>query len=159
LLCWPVSGIRRFASSPRSTPSSSKTGDRMIFGTPLRVGMMRRPIYMPSCSTETMAVLPLTTPRSGTWGGSRAAAVWRRHGWATRGVCLCGRRQRVCSTTRLDAFGVNHCRLRHRCAAISHAQATAAAAAWKKARFKFLCSAAKTVGYAAKWWSSHKVLE
>jgi hypothetical protein len=66
MLCWPVSGMRRFASSPRSTPSSSKIGDRMISGTPLRVSTMRRPIYMPSCSTETMAVLPQTTPRSGT---------------------------------------------------------------------------------------------
>jgi hypothetical protein len=36
-----------------------------------------------------MAVAPPTTPRRGTWGGSRAAAVWRhRDRWATRGVCL-----------------------------------------------------------------------
>jgi hypothetical protein len=38
----------------------------MISGAPPRVGMMRRPIYTPSCSTETMAVPPLTTPRRGT---------------------------------------------------------------------------------------------
>jgi hypothetical protein len=30
---------------------------------------------------------------------------------------------------------------------------------WKKDGFEFLCFAAKTVGYAAKWWSSHRVLE
>jgi hypothetical protein len=34
----------------------------MISGAPPRVGMMRRPIYMPSSSTETMAVPPPTTP-------------------------------------------------------------------------------------------------
>jgi hypothetical protein len=32
---------------------------------------MRRPIYTPSFSTGIMAVPPLTTPRSGIWGGSR----------------------------------------------------------------------------------------
>jgi hypothetical protein len=91
----------------------------MISGAPPRVATMRRPIYMPSCSTGTMAVPPLMTPRSGTWGGSRAAAVRRRDGWATRGVCLCARRSRVRSTTQLGAFGVNRCCLRHRCVAIS----------------------------------------
>jgi hypothetical protein len=49
------------------------------------------------------------------------------------------------------AFGVNCCRLRHRCVAISRAQATAAAAAWIKDGFKFLCSAAKTIGSTVKW--------
>jgi hypothetical protein len=129
-----------------------------ISGTPLRVGTMRRPIYTSYFSTETMAVPPPPTPRSGTWGWSRAAAVQRRDGWATRGVCLCVRRPRVRSTTRLGAFGVNRCYVRHRCAAISRAQATAAATAWKKDGFEFLSFAAKIVGCAAKWWSSHRVL-
>jgi hypothetical protein len=92
----------------------------------------------------------------GTWGGSQAAAVRRRDGWATSCVSLCARRPRVRSTTRLGAFGVNHYRLRHRCATISRVQAPAVAAAWKKDGFKFLCFAAKTVGSAAKWWSSHR---
>jgi hypothetical protein len=48
------------------------------------------------------------------------------------------------------AFGMNRCHLRHRCAAIS-AEAPAAATAWKKDGFEFLCFAAKTVGCAAKW--------
>jgi hypothetical protein len=102
-----------------------------------------------------MAVPPLTTPRRGTWDGSRAAAV-RHHEGVHEGVYLCARRLRVCSTTRLGAFGVNRCRLQHRCAAISRAQAPAVAAAWKKDGFKFLCFAVKTVGCAAKWWSSHR---
>jgi hypothetical protein len=34
LLCWPISGIRRLASSPGSKPSSWKKGDAMIFGAP-----------------------------------------------------------------------------------------------------------------------------
>jgi hypothetical protein len=55
------------------------------------------------------------------------------------------------STPRLGAFGVNYCRLRHRCAAISRALGTEAAAAWKRDVFEFLCFAAKTVGCAAKW--------
>jgi hypothetical protein len=38
-------------------------------------------------------------------------------------------------------------------------RATAAAASWKKDGFEFICFAAKIVGYAAKWWSSHRVLE
>jgi hypothetical protein len=96
----------------------------------------------------------------GTWGGSRATAVrHRRDGWATRGVCLFARRPCVRSTTRLGAFGVNRCRLRHRCAAISRAQALAATAVWKKDDFKFLCFAAKTVGCDVKWWSSHREYE
>jgi hypothetical protein len=107
---------------------------------PPRVGTMWRTIYMPSCSTETMAVPPPTTPQRGTWGGSRAAAVRRPDGWATRGVCLCARRPRVRSTTRLGAFGVNRCRLRHMCAAISRAQAPAAAVAWKRMAFSLFCS-------------------
>jgi hypothetical protein len=41
------------------------------------------------------------------------------------------------------------CRLWNRCAAISRAQAPAAA--WKKYGFEFLCFAAKTIGCAAKW--------
>jgi hypothetical protein len=45
----------------------------MISGAPPRVGTMWRPIYAPSCSTETIAVPPPMTPRRGTWGGS-----WRR---------------------------------------------------------------------------------
>jgi hypothetical protein len=40
--------------------------DTMIFGAPPRVGTMRRPIYTPSCSIETMVVSPLMTPRRGT---------------------------------------------------------------------------------------------
>jgi hypothetical protein len=48
-------------------------------------------------------------------------------------------------------IGVNRCHLRHRCAAISRAQAPTAAAAWKKDGFEFLCFAVKTVGCAAKW--------
>jgi hypothetical protein len=70
-----------------------------------------------------------------------------------RGVSAFAReRPRVRSTTRLGAFGVNRCHLRHRCAAISRAQApaAAAAAAWKKDGFKFLCFVAKPVGCAAK---------
>jgi hypothetical protein len=85
--------------------------------------------------------------------------VRRRDGWETRGVCLCARRPRVQSTPRLGAFGVNRCRLRHRCAAISRAQATTAAAVWTKDGFEFLYFAAKTIGSAAKWWSSNRVLE
>jgi hypothetical protein len=61
------------------------------------------------------------------------------------------RRPRVCSTTRLGAFGVNRCRLRLRCTAISRVQAPVAAALWKKDGFEFLCFAAKTVGCVAKW--------
>jgi hypothetical protein len=76
-------------------------------------------------------------------------AVWRRHGWAIRGVCHCARRSRVWSTTRLSAFGVNRYRLWHKCAAISRAQATAAASAWKEDGFEFLCFAAKTIDCAA----------
>jgi hypothetical protein len=66
------------------------------------------------------------------------------------GVCLCMRRPRVRSSTRHDAFGVNCCRLRHRCAAISPAQAMAGDAAWKKNDFEFLSFEAKTVGCTAK---------
>jgi hypothetical protein len=55
------------------------------------------------------------------------------------------------STTRLGAFGVNRYRLQYRCAAISRAQATVAAAACKKNGFEFLCFAAKIVGCATKW--------
>jgi hypothetical protein len=147
LLCWAVSRIRSLVSSPESKPSSSNTGDTMISSAPPRVGTMRQPIYTPSCSIETMAVSLQTTPRRGTWGGSRAAAVRRRRdGWPRRGVYLYARRPRVRSTTRLGAFGVNHCRLRHRCVAISRAQAPAAAAAWKKDGFEFLCFATKNVG-------------
>jgi hypothetical protein len=76
-----------------------------------------------------------------------------------RGNYLCVRRLRVCSTTLLGAFGVNRCRLWHRCVAISRAQASATDAVWKKDGFEFLCFAAKTIGCAAKWWSSHRVLE
>jgi hypothetical protein len=86
-------GHLRLASSPELKPSSSNTGDTMISGALPRVGTMRRHIYTPS--------------------------IRRRDGWATRGVCLCARRPRVCSTTQLGAFGVNRCRLRHKCAAIS----------------------------------------
>jgi hypothetical protein len=52
-------------------------------------------------------------------------------------VCLYMRSPRLRSTPRLGAFGVNRYRLWHRCAAISRAQAKAAAAAWKKDGFKF----------------------
>jgi hypothetical protein len=131
----------------------------MISGAPPMVGTMRRPIYTPSCSTETMAMPPPMTPRRGTWGGSREAVVRCRDGWATRGVYLCVRRPHVRSTTRLGRIWVNRCRLRHRCAAISRAHALAAVAAWKKDGFEFLCFAAKTVGRAAKWWSSQRVLK
>jgi hypothetical protein len=64
----------------------------MISGAPPRVGTMRRRMYKPSCSTKTMAVPSLMTPRRGQWGGSQEAAVQRQDGWATRGVCLCARR-------------------------------------------------------------------
>jgi hypothetical protein len=131
----------------------------MISSMPPRVGTMRHPIYTPSCYTETMAVPLPTTPQMGTWGGLRAAAVRRPDGWATRGVFLCARRSRLRSTPRLGAFGVNRCRLRHRFVAISRAEATAAAAVWKNDGFEFVYFAAKTVGCAAKWWSSHWVLE
>jgi hypothetical protein len=57
----------------------------------------------------------------------------------------------VRSTPRLGAFEVNHCHLQHRCAATNRAQATAAAALWIKDGLEFLCFAAKTVGFAAKW--------
>jgi hypothetical protein len=40
--------------------------DTMISDAPSRVGTTRRLIYTPYCSTETMAVPPLTTPRRGT---------------------------------------------------------------------------------------------
>jgi hypothetical protein len=115
---------------------------------------MQRPIYTPSFSTGTMAVPLLTTPRSGTWGGSQVAVVRRRDGWAMTGVCLCTRRPHVRPTTRLSAFGVNHCRLRHRCTAISRAQVTAAATAWIKDGLEFLYFASKIVGFSTKWWSS-----
>jgi hypothetical protein len=52
---------------------------------------------------------------------------------------------------RLGAFGVNHCRLRHSCATISCAQATADDVAWIKDGFEFLYFAAKIVGSAVKW--------
>jgi hypothetical protein len=91
-------------------------------------------IYMPSCCTETMAV---TTARSGTWGGSRAVAVRCQDGWAMRGVCLSVRRTHVRSTPRLGTFGVNRCRVRHRCVAISRVQAMVAAAAWIKMASNF----------------------
>jgi hypothetical protein len=65
-LCSKVSGIRRLVSSPKSKPSSSNTGDTMISGASPRVGTMRWPIYTPSCSTETTAVPPPTTPQRGT---------------------------------------------------------------------------------------------
>jgi hypothetical protein len=55
------------------------------------------------------------------------------------------------STPRLGAFGVNRCRLWHRCAAISHAQATEVATVWIKYGLEFLCFAAKTIGSAVKW--------
>jgi hypothetical protein len=71
--------------------------------------------------------------------------------WLSNKGCLPLReRLRVRSTTRLGAFWVNRCRLRHRCVAIS-AQAPAAAPTWKKDGFEFLYFAAKTVGCAAKW--------
>jgi TPR repeat protein len=70
---------------------------------------------------------------------------------SNEGVFLCARRPHVRSTPRLGAFWVNRYRLRHRCAAISRAQAMAAAATWKKDGFEFLCFAVKTVGCAAKW--------
>jgi hypothetical protein len=52
-----LSGIKAFFIEHRDT---------MISGALPRVGTMRRPIYMPSCSTETMAVPPPPTPRRGT---------------------------------------------------------------------------------------------
>jgi hypothetical protein len=76
-----------------------------------------------------------------------------------RGVFLCARRPHMRSTPRLSAFGVNRCHLRHRCTAISRAQATTATVVWIKDGFEFLYFAAKTVGSAAKWWSSNGVLE
>jgi hypothetical protein len=50
----------------------------------------------------------------------------------------------------IGTFGVNLYRLQHRYAAISRAQATAAAAAYIKDGLKFLCFALNTVGYAVK---------
>jgi hypothetical protein len=41
-------------------------------------------------------VPPPPTPRSGTWGGSRAAVVWRCDGWATR-VSAFAREGRACA--------------------------------------------------------------
>jgi hypothetical protein len=70
--------------------------------------------------------------------------------WTTRGVRLCARRSRMRSTPRLGAFRVNHCCLRHRCAAISCVQTTTAAAVWIKDGFKFFYFAAKIVGSTAK---------
>jgi hypothetical protein len=84
--------------------------------------------------------------------------VRRWDGWATRGVFVCASRPCVRSTSRLGTFGVNRCCLRHRSAAISHAQAIAAATARKKDGFEFLCFAAKIVGCVVKWWSLHRVL-
>jgi hypothetical protein len=137
----PSSGIRRFASSPRSKSSSWKTKEAMISGAPPRVGTMRRPIYTPSATDNTVKQYMSQV----VGGGSR-----RRDGWATRGVCLCVRRPRVRSTPRFGTFGVNLHRLQHRYAAISRAQATAAAAAYIKDGLKFLCFALNTVGYAVK---------
>jgi hypothetical protein len=72
--------------------------------------------------------------------------------WLSNDGCLPLREKaHVHSTTRLGAFGVSRYSLRHRCAAISRAQAPAAAAASKNDGFKFLCFAAKTVGCTAKW--------
>jgi hypothetical protein len=72
--------------------------------------------------------------------------------WLSKEGCLPLREKAACtlhySTWRI--WG-ERCRLRHRCAAISHAQATTAATTWKNDRFKFLCFAAKTVGCAVKW--------
>jgi hypothetical protein len=65
--------------------------------------------------------------------------------WLSNEGCLPLREKAACaihsSTWRI---GVNRCRLRHRCAAISRAQATAVAAVWIKDGFEFLYFAAKT---------------
>jgi hypothetical protein len=82
-------------------------------------------------------------------GGSMTSSRWLSN--QARGVCLRVRRPRARSTTRLGAFGVNRCRLQHRCVVISRAQAPAVAAAWKKDGFKFLYFAVKIVGCVAKW--------
>jgi hypothetical protein len=55
-------------------------------------------------------------------GGSSTMSRWL----SNKGCCLCVRRPHMRSTPQLGAFGVNRCRLRHRCAAISSAQATTA---------------------------------
>jgi hypothetical protein len=78
-------------------------------------------------------------------GGSMTTSRWM----SNEGCLPLRERPRVHSTTRLGAFRVNRCRLRHRCAVIS-AQAPAAAVAWKKDGFEFLYFAAKTVGCTAK---------
>jgi hypothetical protein len=75
-----------------------------------------------------------------------------------RGVsALCVRRAHVWSSTWLGAFGVNCCRLRHRCTAISPAKSTTAVAALIKDGFKFLSSGLAFVGCSyicVKFWNS-----
>jgi hypothetical protein len=88
-------------------------------------------------------------------GGDSMTSRWM----SNEGVFLCARRLHVWSTTRLGAFGMNRCRLQHKCVAIRCAQATAMTAAWIKDGLEFLCFAAKTVGSTAKWWSSNGVVE
>jgi hypothetical protein len=69
-----------------------------------------------------------------------------------RGVSAFAREGHACDPLlELAHLRVNRCRLRHRCAAIRRAQETAAAAAWIKDGFKFLCFVAKTVGSTTKW--------
>jgi hypothetical protein len=68
--------------------------------------------------------------------------------WLNNEGCLPLREKAV--HTRLGSFGVNHCRLRHRCAVISRAQAPTAVAAWKNDGFEILCFVAKIVGCTAK---------
>jgi hypothetical protein len=62
----------------------------------------------------------------------------RQSRWLSNEGCLpFARRPRVRSIPRLGAFGVNRCCLRHRCTAISRAQATTVAVAWKRMASNF----------------------
>jgi hypothetical protein len=90
---------------------------------------------------------------------SRAAAVRRRDGWATRGVRLFVRKPHVWPTPRLGTSGVNRCFLWHRYAVISPAYAKVAVTTLIKDVLEFFCFAAKTEGSAAKWWSLNRVLK
>jgi hypothetical protein len=159
LLCWPVSGIWRLASSPGSKPYSLKIGIQ---------GSSARHLGWARCGGLSICHLALQRQWRCRHRRHREVVHEAGRGWRQYGVEMAEQR-------RVSAFaweghtwaplldlahlGVNRCRLRHRCAAISCVQATTAAAAWKKGGFEFLCFAAKTVGCAVKWWNSHRVLK
>jgi hypothetical protein len=71
--------------------------------------------------------------------------------WLSNEECLPLHENAAVRSTRLGTFGVNHCRLRHRCAVISRAQEMAVAAVWINDGLEFLCFVAKTIGSTAKW--------